>query len=110
MDDGGQLDLFGWDRVKVGEGFSALGRLDLPRALVIFEEPLARWPGHPGASAGLAMAAAWDDALRETERLQKREAAATLWERIKSYCGPHELYPLASCRFPFPRMASNPGL
>jgi tetratricopeptide (TPR) repeat protein len=85
MDEGRQLDLFGWDRVKVGEGFSALGRLDLPRALVIFEEVLSRWPGHPGASAGLAMAAAWDDALRETERLQKREAAATLWERIKSY-------------------------
>ncbi|MGD0265292.1 MAG: tetratricopeptide repeat protein [Candidatus Methylomirabilota bacterium] len=85
MDDGRQLDLFGWDRVKVGEGFGALGRLDLPRAFAIFEEALSRWPGHPGASAGLAMAAAWDDALRETERLQTREAAATLWERIKSY-------------------------
>jgi len=85
MNDERQLNLFGWDRVKVGEGFSALGRLDLPGAVVIFEEVLARWPEHPDASAGTAMVAAWDDDLRETERLQKGEAAAALWDRIKPY-------------------------
>jgi hypothetical protein len=32
-----QLDLFSWDRIKIGEGFNALAMLDLQAAAAIFE-------------------------------------------------------------------------
>ncbi|HSB68589.1 MAG TPA: tetratricopeptide repeat protein [Candidatus Methylomirabilis sp.] len=85
MDEELQLDLFTWDRVKTGEGFDALARLDFERALAIFESVLSQWPGHPDASAGLQMAAAWDASLKEAESLPGKDAAAFLWERLKSY-------------------------
>ena len=85
MDEGPQLDLFTWDRVKSGEGFGALARLDFGRAGVIFESVLSQWPGHPDASAGLQMASAWDASLKEAESLPGKDAAACLWERLKAY-------------------------
>ncbi len=85
MDEELQLDLFSWDRVKVSEGFSALAGLDFKKAQATFQNLLSKWPGHPDASAGLRMAATWADFLREAETLQKREALASLWERIRSY-------------------------
>lgn len=85
MDEELQLDLFNWDRVKVREGFMALARLDLTEANRIFEDVLSRWQGHPDAAAGLRMAGAWDESLRRAETLQKADAVAFLWERIRSY-------------------------
>ncbi len=85
MDDELQLDLFTWDRVMVREGFSALARLDFLKAQGTFQDVLARWPGHPDASAGLGMAATWADSLRDVKILQRREAAGLLWERLQSY-------------------------
>jgi len=85
MDDDLQLDLFSQDRIRVREGFSALARLDLTGAAATFSEVLSRWPGHPDASAGLRMAAAWAVSLEEVETLQRQDAAAALWERIKVY-------------------------
>jgi len=85
MDDDPQLNLFSWDRVKVGGGFNALATLDLAKAVRILEDVLSRWPGHPDASAGLRMALAWDASLKEVEALPRKEAAAAFWERIKAY-------------------------
>ncbi len=80
-----QLDLFSQDRVKVREGFIALARLDLAGAAGTFAEVLSRWPGHPDGSAGLRMATAWADSLKEVKSLQRQDAATALWERIKAY-------------------------
>ena len=85
MDEELQLNLFSWDRVKVGEGLRALAGLDFAKAQVIFQNLLSRWPGHPDASAGLGMVAAWADALNKVEAMQKRDAIVALWERIRSY-------------------------
>jgi tetratricopeptide (TPR) repeat protein len=85
MDEELQLDLFTWDRVKVGEGFSALAELDFARAILVFQNVLSKWPGHPDASAGLRMAATWADCLREAETPHERETVTSLWERIRSY-------------------------
>jgi tetratricopeptide (TPR) repeat protein len=85
MDEELQLDIFTWDRVKVREGFMALARLDLTEAVRIFEDVLSRWQYHPDAAAGLRMAGAWDESLRRAETLQKADAVAFLWERIRSY-------------------------
>ena len=80
-----QLDLFSQDQVQVREGFSALARLDLTKALAIFEAVLSRWPGHPDASGGLRLAVAWDASLKEMEALPPKDAAAALWGRITAY-------------------------
>ncbi len=80
-----QLNLFSWDRVKVAEGFSALGGLDFAKAQVTFQGILSKWPGHPDASAGLGMVATWADFLGAAEALQKRDAIVSLWERIRPY-------------------------
>jgi tetratricopeptide (TPR) repeat protein len=80
-----QLDLFSWDRIKVGEGFNALEMLDLQVAADIFEDILQRWHGHPDAIAGQRMAFDWIDFLKKTETLEKEEAVIYLWEKIKSY-------------------------
>ncbi len=85
MDEDLQLNLFSWDRLKVGEGLKALARLNLTEAATMFEAVLSRWPGHPDASAGLRMAVAWTASLKEMEALQQKDGAATLWERIKAY-------------------------
>lgn len=85
MDEEVQLNLFSWDRVKVGEGFSALAGLNFAKAQVTFQNLLSTWPGHPDASLGLGMAATWADFLRGVETLQKRDAIVSLWERIQLY-------------------------
>jgi tetratricopeptide (TPR) repeat protein len=85
MDDEPQLDLFTWDRIKVGEGFRALARLDLAKAVGMFEDVLSKWHGHPDAAGGLRMAGAWGESLRRAETLQKEDAVAFLWERIECY-------------------------
>ena len=79
MDDDRQLNLFSWDRVKAGEGFNALARLDPATAVCIFEDVLSRWPGHPDASAGLRMAVAWDASLEEVEALQVISPRMRVW-------------------------------
>ncbi|HAM53767.1 MAG TPA: hypothetical protein DCP92_24885 [Nitrospiraceae bacterium] len=85
MDEGLQLDLFGWERVKTGEGFCALANLDFKKAVIIFEDVLSKWEGHPDASTGLRMAVEWDNALAEIEGLPKDNAVIFLWERVRSY-------------------------
>lgn len=85
MDEELQLNLFSWDRVKVGEGFKALARLDFAKAQATFQTLLSKWPGHPDASVGLGMIATWADFLREAETLQRRDAIVALWERIRVY-------------------------
>lgn len=85
MEEGLQLSLFSWDRVKVGEGLEALARLDFSKAAGIFEGLLSRFPAHPDASAGLAMATEWASILETTGTLEKRDAAAALWASTKSY-------------------------
>jgi hypothetical protein len=76
MDEELQLNLFSWDRVKVGEGFSALAGLNFAKAQVTFQNLLSTWRGHPDASLGLEMVATWADFLRGVETLQKRDAIA----------------------------------
>ncbi len=85
MDEGPQLDLFTWDRVKVREGFAALARLDPTQAVRIFEDVLSRWHGHPDALVGLRMARTWDEFLRQAATLEQGDAAASLWERIRAF-------------------------
>ncbi len=74
MIDSVQLDLFSWDRIKVGEGFNALAMLDLQVASAIFEDILQKWHGHPDAVAGHRMAFDWIDFLKKTETLKKEDA------------------------------------
>jgi tetratricopeptide (TPR) repeat protein len=80
-----QLDLFNWDRIKVGEGFNALAMLDLQAAAAIFEDTLQKWHGYPDAVAGHRMAFDWLDFLKKTETLKKEDAVIFFWEKIKSY-------------------------
>ena len=85
MDEELQLNLFSWDRVKVGEGFSALAGLDFAKAQITFQHLLSTWSGHPDASLGLGMAATWADFLTGAETLQTRDAIVSLWEQIRLY-------------------------
>ncbi len=80
-----QLDLFSWDRVKTGEGFSALARFDFQKAAVFFQEVLDREPFHAEASLGRVMADAWSRILSEVEPARGGDAAQILWGRIQSY-------------------------
>lgn len=80
-----QLDLFGWERIKLGEGYAALARLELERAAAVFGDLLRQKPDFTDAKEGCAMAMAWGDVLWEMETRSQETAAAFLWERIRSY-------------------------
>jgi tetratricopeptide (TPR) repeat protein len=85
MNDALQLGLFSWDRIMTGEGFSAMARLDFKEAIVIFEDVLSKWHGHPEASDGLRMSAEWANSVKEVEALKKDDGIETFWRRINSY-------------------------
>jgi hypothetical protein len=82
----GQLDLFGLDRMKLGEGCAALARLDLDRAAAIFNALTLENPDFADAKQGYAMAAAWSDNLWELETRGQRDAAVFLWGKVQT-CG-----------------------
>ena len=79
-----QLDLFGLDRIKLGEGYAALSRLDLDRAASIFNGLIQGNPDFDDARQGFVMAAAWSDILWESETRGPQAAVAFLWEKIQS--------------------------
>lgn len=79
-----QLDLFGQDRIKLGEGYAALARLDLDKAASIFSGLIMENPDFAEAAEGKAMAMEWSDALWQIESLKPEVAAVSLWERIRS--------------------------
>lgn len=83
--DCGQLDLFGWERIKLGEGYAALEMLDLEAAAAVFSDLMRQKPGFPDAVQGYAMAVEWGDRLWEMEPLRLETEALALWERIRSY-------------------------
>lgn len=80
-----QLDLFGLDRIKLGEGYAALARLDLDRAAAIFNELALGNPDFGDAKQGYAMAAAWSDILWESETRGQQDAGVFLWEKIRTH-------------------------
>ncbi len=80
-----QFDLFGLDRIKLGEGYAALARLDLDKAASIFGDLVRDDPQFADAVDGKAMALAWGDVLRGIESLNGAAAALSLWEKIRSF-------------------------
>ena len=58
-----QLDLFGLERIKLGEGYAALARLDLDKAASIFGDLIRENPGFAEAAEGKSMAVEWSDTL-----------------------------------------------
>ena len=80
-----QLDLFSWDRVKIGEGFEALSRLDFEGAIAIFEDMLLSIPEHPSATRGVELATDWERILRQFGDLKENNAIASFWDHIKRY-------------------------
>lgn len=80
-----QLDLFGLDRIRLGEGYAALARLDLDRAASIFNGLTIENPDFTDAKEGFAMGAAWGDILWELENRSPQDALVFLWEKIQSY-------------------------
>ena len=80
-----QLDLFGLDRIKLGEGYAALARLDLDRAASLFSDLALEKPDFGDATQGYGMAVAWSDILWELETRGPQEAAVFLWEKIQTY-------------------------
>ncbi len=80
-----QLDLFGLDRMKLGEGYAALSALDLDRAASIFNSLTLDKPDFGDAREGFVMAAAWSDILWEMETRGPQDSAVFLWEKIQSY-------------------------
>lgn len=80
-----QLDLFGLERIKLGEGYAALARLDLDRAASIFGDLIMENPDFAEAAEGEAMALEWSDALRATGSFTPEAAALSLWERLRSF-------------------------
>jgi tetratricopeptide (TPR) repeat protein len=79
-----QLDLFGQDRIKLGEGYAALARLDLDKAASIFGDLVRENPQFADAADGKAMALEWGDALWGIESLNSEAAALALWEKVGS--------------------------
>jgi tetratricopeptide (TPR) repeat protein len=80
-----QLDLFGQDRIRLGEGYAALARLDLDRAATIFNGFALENPAFGDAKQGFAMASAWSDILWDLETRGQQDAAVFLWEKIRTY-------------------------
>jgi len=78
-----QLELFAPDRLKVGEGLDALGRLDLERAAAVFERLVAEYPDAGDAVAWGAAARWWQEVFSRAEAMEDRERAVLLWESLK---------------------------
>jgi tetratricopeptide (TPR) repeat protein len=81
----GQLDLFGIDRIKLGEGYAALKQLDLDRAASIFNELILENHDFSDANQGYAMAVEWSDTLWDVETRIHQESATVLWHKIQTY-------------------------
>jgi tetratricopeptide (TPR) repeat protein len=78
-----QLNLFSAERLKVGEGFEALVELDLDRAGELFDTVLARKPEVGDARAGQEIVAYWQSVMEQCQKLDGREQAGFIWQRIK---------------------------
>ncbi len=79
-----QLDLFGQDRIKLGEGYAALARLDLDKAASIFGDLIRENPQFADAADGKTMALEWGDVLWGIESLNSEAAALSLWKKVGS--------------------------
>lgn len=80
----GQLDLFGQERIKLGEGYAALARLEPDKAAAIFGDLVRENPDFADAAEGKAMAIEWGDSLWEIESLKPEAAALSLWDKVRS--------------------------
>ncbi len=78
-----QLSLFSADRMRAGEGFEALGRLELERAAAIFEQTLSRRPEARDAQDGLRAARHWHELMTALADLPDHEQAPALWNAVK---------------------------
>jgi tetratricopeptide (TPR) repeat protein len=78
-----QLNLFSADRLKVGEGFEALIKLDLERAGELFDSVLAKKPEVSDAAAGREIVAYWQSVMEQCLKLDGSERAGFIWQRIK---------------------------
>jgi tetratricopeptide (TPR) repeat protein len=79
-----QFDLFGQARIKLGDGYASLARLDLDKAASIFGDLIRDNPQFADAADGKTMALEWGDALWGIESLNCEAAALSLWEKIGS--------------------------
>jgi len=80
-----QLDFFGMDRIRLGEGYAALAKLELDRAASIFNELILANPDFVDAKQGYVIATAWSEILWELETRCPQDAVAFLWEKIQTY-------------------------
>lgn len=80
-----QFDLFGQDRIKLGDGYASLAKLELDKAASIFGDLIRDNPLFADAADGKAMALEWGDALWGIESLNDEAAALSLWEKIGSF-------------------------
>jgi len=79
-----QFDLFGQDRIKLGDGYAALARLDLDKAASIFGDLIREDPQFTDAVDGKTLALEWGDMLWSIDALDSEAAALALWQKVRS--------------------------
>lgn len=80
-----QLNLFQWDLIEVGNGFSCLAGLAFDQAEAHFVRVLGGLPDHPAATAGLQATRHWRQALLQMEEGRGEAAFSRFWQRIRNF-------------------------
>jgi tetratricopeptide (TPR) repeat protein len=80
-----QLNLFQWDLLEAGNGYTCLARLDFGQAREHFVRVLDALPGHQAAGAGLRSVGYWEQVVQELAKMQGEDAAAFFWKRLGAF-------------------------
>jgi hypothetical protein len=89
-----QLNLFEWDIVAIGSGYTSLARLDFNEARNWFTRVFQSIPDHPRAHQGMREVQFWQDAFAVMRQQTEEEFALRLgWESL--------------CRFKFDRSENH---
>ena len=80
-----QLNLFQWDLIETGNGYSCLARLAFAQARAHFARVLDAVPDHPKAGAGLQAVRHWEQVFQKLAGMQGEEAVSFFWKRLAAF-------------------------
>lgn len=77
-----QLNLFEWDIIAIGSGYSSLARFEFHEAHGFFARVLQALPDHPRASQGIKDTEYWEQTFRELQLINGEEVFRLGWNSI----------------------------